>query len=138
MKTKIIVALVAAVALCVGAYYFFTKINIEPPIPHTPINNIVGAWKIDSVYKSKDSSKIADFLFAAFDSSIVKFNADSSLHIISQKQTDTLNYIVNKDSLFINPLKKADTFYLKFINDSIFSATSTDSSTLILKRTNIK
>lgn len=138
MKTKIIVALVAIAALCVGAYYFFTKINIEPPIPHTKTNSIVGNWKIDSVYNSKDSNSLAHLIFALSDSTSFKFNADSTLQVISPQETETQHYVFNNDSLIVKEKNELDTFVLKFDNDSLFYATAKDSSVLRLKKINSK
>ena len=138
MKTKIIFALVATVALCAGIYYYFTKVNIEPPIPHKPINNIVGTWKIDSVYNNKDSNSLVLLVLAFTDSTSFKFNADSTLEVISPKETETQHYVLSNDSLVISKGNELDTFYIKFKNDSLFSALGNDSSVLVLKRITAK
>lgn len=134
MKTKTIVALLATAIMGAGAYFYFAKINIEPPIPKQSTQRIIGNWQIDSFYTNKDSNGVVLFAFLFKDSTSFKFNADSTLQIISPSEATTQHYVLNNDSLIINQSDGLDTFQVKFETDNQLSVVAKDSSVLILKR----
>jgi hypothetical protein len=135
MKTKIIVALLATVALCTIVYIVLSNGICNPPIPKNKQANIVGSWKVDTAYNNKDSNSLGLIWLALLDSgSIFKFNTDSSLQTISLKGTITNYYVLKGDSLIVKEGNSLDTVTVKFIADSMVSLTQNDSSVLLLKR----
>lgn len=134
MKTKTIVALIATAIVSVGAYFYFTRLKIEPPIPRPAKQSIIGDWKIDSVSNTSDSNSVANLFSMLSDSISFKFNADSTLQIISPTKTETEHYVFTNDSLIIGRANYLDTFVIKFNSDSLLQAIAKDNSSLILRR----
>ncbi len=139
MKTKIIVALVVAAALCTIVYVVVSNGICNPPLPHKKDVNIVGAWKIDSIYNNKDSGSLSLLVYALADSNTMfQFNADSTLQISSPTTTEMQYYVLNKDSLIIKQDSTLETSIVTFQSDSLVSITNKDSTVLVLKRTGVK
>ena len=140
MKTKIIIALVAAAALCSIAYFIIAKSGLSnPPIPHENKFSIVGEWRLDTAYNNKDSASLGLLALALVDSSVVfKFNADSSLQTISANEVTKQNYYVNSDSLFV---KEDSAYALSMVQvktDSLISLINKDSTVYVLSRKTAK
>jgi len=138
MKTKIIIALVATVALCSITFFIITKIGLSnPPIPRDNKFSIVGEWKLDTAYNNKDSASLSLLALAFVDASMVfKFNADSSLQIISTNEVTTQRYYVNNDSLFVKEDSAYTLSIVKVISDSLISMMNKDSTVFVMSRKN--
>jgi hypothetical protein len=138
MKTKIIIALVATVALCSIAFFSITKIGLSnPPIPRDSKFSIIGEWKLDTAYNNKDSASLSLLALAFVDASMVfKFNADSSLQIISTNEVTTQRYYVNNDSLFVKEDSAYTLSIVKATTDSLISMMNKDSTVFVMSRKN--
>lgn len=141
MKTKIIIALVAVVALCSIVYFTIAKIGLSnPPIPRENKFSIVGEWKLDSAYNNKDSNSLNLLVYALFkDSNIVfKFNEDSTLETISPNETTVRKYHLNKDSLFVQQDSAMELSFVKVNTDSNICFINKDSTVVVLTKKTAK
>ena len=140
MKTKIIIALVATVALCSIAFFSITKIGLSnPPIPRDSKFSIIGEWKLDTAYNNKDSASLSLLALAFVDASMVfKFNADSSLQLISPNEVTTQRYYVNNDSLFVKEDSAYTLSIVKVTTDSLISMMNKDSTVFVMSRKTAK
>ncbi|MCX6209376.1 MAG: hypothetical protein NTZ59_07670 [Bacteroidetes bacterium] len=135
MKTKILIATLLVAAISASIYFYLVRSKqIEPPIPKFD-KSLVGNWKIDTAYNISDSNKLSVIIPYLFkDSTTFKFNADSTLQIISAKETETQKYYLNRDSLFVKSDSTNDVSIVKFINDSTLSLTSLDSTVTVFSK----
>jgi hypothetical protein len=131
MQTKTIATLVVTSALfTVSACKWFKQKPANDPI------NVIGKWKIDSVY---DASTNHQSLLAFFkptaskdSSNYLEFTADSiALQTFSK---DSVRYSIHDSLLVIQDKKELDFFIVKKENDSTLHLTTTDSTVMILKK----
>ena len=133
MKTKIFVTLIVATALSLSAYYVLSNKVNKTSIQKNK-NSIIGSWKIDTAY-SNDSSKLGLLALAFLDSTtVLKFNADSTLQFNFAKEKETQHYYLSNDSLFVKEDSTYNIELVKFVNDSSISLTAKDSTVIILKK----
>lgn len=133
MKTKIFVTIIVAATLSLGAYYVLSN-KIDKKSITKNRNSIIGSWKIDTAYNN-DSSKLNLLTLAFLDSTtVIKFNADSTLQFNFAKEKETQHYYLSNDSLFVKEDSTYNVELVKFVNDSSISLTAKDSTVIILKK----
>ncbi len=135
MKTKIVLATVIVAVIGAGIYFYIKQSKlIEPPIPKFD-TRLVGSWKIDTAYNTSDSSKLSVAISYLFkDSTTIQFNADSTVQIVSLKETETQKYHLRRDTLFVQKDSTYDVSTVKFINDSSVAITANDSTVVVYKK----
>lgn len=131
MQKKIIATIAVASIIITGisCKWFARKADNNQPF------NLVGKWQVDTVINNSKSSVAAALSSAILDSKYVfKFNADSTVNMLSPKDSTRDYYYLQADTLFV----KQDTAFLPYIitktNDSLIAITSKDSLVIVLKR----
>lgn len=131
MQKKIIATIAVAGIIITGisCKWFASKAAYKTPF------SLVGKWQVDTVINNSKSQGIAAILPALVDSSFVfQFNADSTVNVLSPKDSTKDYYYLQADTLFV----KQDTAFVPYIitktNDSLIAITSNDSLAIILKR----
>ena len=131
MQKKIIATIVVASIIITGisCKWFASKANNKAPF------NIVGQWQVDTVINNGKSPAISALLPAIIDSSFrLTFNADSTINVLSEKDSTHNYYYLQADTLFV----KQDTAFVPYAltktNDSIIAITLKDRLAIILKR----
>jgi hypothetical protein len=131
MKQTFIATIVVASSIITGisCKWFTSKANNKAPF------NIVGQWQVDTVINNGKSPTISALSPAIIDSSFkLTFNADSTINVLSAKDSTHNYYYLQADTLFV----KQDTAFVPYTltktNDSIITITSKDSLAIILKR----
>jgi len=131
MQKKIIATIAVAGIIITGisCKWFALKANNNQHF------NLVGKWQVDTVINNSTSQGIAMLLPFMLDSSFkFKFNADSTVNILSAKDSTHEYYYLQADTLFV----KQDTVFVPYVitktNDSLIAITSKDSLAIVLKR----
>jgi hypothetical protein len=131
MQKKIIATIAVAGIIITGisCKWFASKAADKTPF------SLVGKWQVDTVINNSKSSVAAALSSAIIDSNYVfKFNADSTVNMLSPKDSTSDYYYLQADTLFV----KQDTAFLPYIitktNDSLIAITSKDSLAIVLKR----
>ena len=131
MQKKIIATIAVASVIIIGisCKWFASKADNKQPF------SIVGKWQVDTVFNSDKTSSIGSLFTAMLDSNYVfKFNADSTVNVLSPKDSTNDYYYLQADTLFV----KQDTTFAPYIiskaNDSLISISSKDSLVITLKR----
>ncbi|MFC4232798.1 hypothetical protein ACFOW1_12930 [Parasediminibacterium paludis] len=131
MKQTFIATIVVAsiIIMSISCKWFASKANNKAPF------NIVGQWQVDTVINNGKSPAILALSPAIIDSNFkLTFNADSTINVLSAKDSTHNYYYLQADTLFV----KQDTAFVPYTltktNDSIIAITSKDSLAIILKR----
>jgi hypothetical protein len=131
MQKKIIATIAVASVIITGisCKWFASKATDKTAF------SLVGKWQVDTVVNNGKSSVAAALSSAMIDSNYVfKFNADSTVNMLSPKDSSSNYYYLQADTLFV----KQDTAFVPYLitktNDSLIAITSKDSLAIILKR----
>lgn len=131
MQKKIIAIIAVASVIIIGisCKWFAPKADNKQPF------NIVGKWQVDTAFNTGKTSTIGSLFTAMLDSNYVfKFNADSTVNILSPKDSTNDYYYLQSDTLFV----KQDTTFAPYTiaktTDSLIAITSKDSMVIVLKR----
>lgn len=131
MKKTVFAAIIFALIVTLfSCDWFSTK---KPPIQ----SSIVGSWKIDSLYSTKQDSNYLPLLILAMaktDSAFIQFNADSTFRELDKSDNVLNKYYVKDHELFLEQDSIYVPYRLSFPKDSVAQLISKDSLVIILKR----
>lgn len=97
--------------------------------------SLVGKWQVDTVVNNGKSSVAAALSSALLDSNYVfKFNTDSTLNMLSPKDSTNDYYYLQADALFVKQDTAFEPYIITKTNDSLIAITSKDSLVIVLKR----
>ncbi len=132
MQSKIIATLVVASAVitAVSCKWFQSNSSANKQF------NIVGKWKIDSMYSlAEKPSDITSLLLAVASkdsANTLVFNNDSTVNDLSSSKPD--HYYLKDSVLFIKEDSVYNPYQIKVSSDSLISVTSKDSMVMTLKK----
>lgn len=125
--TAIIIALSVTFFSC---DWFSTK---KPPIH----SSIVGVWKVDSLFTSKQDSNYLPLLYFAMiksNSIFIQFNADSTYRELAKRDSVLNKYYVKGHQVFLQQDSIYVPYQLSFPKDSVAQLISKDSLVIVLKK----
>jgi hypothetical protein len=139
MLPRLIIAVVATAIVLSSCDWLF------PKKPVSAAYDFEGEWKLDTLYEPNDSSKMGLALLLlsmAIDDSYGKeasevvyhFNKGTVVATLDTTAVDTATYKIEGSKMVMQNEQTADTFSFSAINDTLFSLTSPDSTTLFYRK----
>ncbi len=98
MQKTIIATIAVATVIIVGisCKWFASKADDKHPF------SLVGKWQVDTVINNSKLPIIGSLLASTLDSNYVfKFNADSTINVLSPKDSTNNYYYLQADTLFV-------------------------------------
>lgn len=125
----------AVIIIAAVSFFAFTKFFAAKP---TPLFNITGEWRVDTVYPTHSVADSILQLIAAQKESDeglrYRFGTDSSLTRLGSKDSIVEKYFVRDNVLHINEHQGYTRFPLRIMSDTLVSFINQDSVVFVLKK----
>lgn len=129
MKTTIITAMLLAIAIAAGYFYFAKKTTDSVPF------EITGTWKIDTTSQQAEMDTIKEFLpLAKASYQEIEFLRDSICWIKNENDSLAKKYYLRDSTLMIYADSLFQPHLLKIISPEQIQIFIKDSSSLLLRR----